>query len=308
MTQSILVAGGTGMIGSHVAELLAERGDAVTILSRAEAGPKDPPSIAGMPRLIVDYTEGPPDPRDVARFDAIVFAAGQDIRHVAADAEGPELWKRVQSEGVPGFAAAAKAAGVATFVQIGSYYHQLHPEWASELPYVAARKAADERTRALTDSGFSAITLNPPSIVGTIPGRSLRGFGRLISWVRGELPEPELFAPPGGTNYMSVRSLAQAVVGALDHGDAGKAYLIGDANLRYREYFQLLADAAGSDRVIEERDQEHPFLPDRFIVQGRGPVISYEPEPAEVKQLGYARDDVRPALERIVRASDAQSR
>ena len=300
----VLVVGATGMIGSHVAADLAARGDQVTVMARREASERDPRAVQKMPRLRGDYTDPESSPLALEGFDAIVFAAGNDIRHVPAEQEDDTFWERTQSRGVPRFAALAKAAGVGRFVQIGSYYHQLHPEWAARIPYVAARRDADERTRALSGDGFSAITLNPPSIIGA-DERGVRRFARMIAWTRGELEEPALFAPPGGTNYLSVRSLSQAVQGALDAGQAGHAYLVGDRNLTYREYFQLLADAAGSTHAIEERDEEHPFQPDRFIVQGRGAVIAYEPDPAETAVLGYARDDVERALGEIVTAADA---
>ncbi|WP_262001603.1 MULTISPECIES: NAD-dependent epimerase/dehydratase family protein [Microbacterium] len=300
----VLVVGATGMIGSHVAADLAAHGDEVTVMARRDPSDRDPRAVHGMPRLRGDYTDAESSPRMLEGFDAIVFAAGNDIRHVPADQEDDTFWDRTQSVGVPRFAALAKAAGVGRFVQIGSYYHQLHPEWAERIPYVAARRDADERTRALSDDGFAAMTLNPPSIVGA-DERGVRRFARMIAWTRGELDEPELFAPPGGTNYMSVRSLSQAARGALDAGEGGRAYLVGDRNLTYRGYFQLLADAAGSAHVIEERDEEHPFQPDRFIVQGRGAVIAYEPDPAETALLGYARDDVERALAEIVTAVDA---
>lgn len=304
----VVVAGGTGFIGSHVAARLAARGDEVTVLGRRPRSEDDPAAIERMPRLVADYTSEALTPELLAGFDAVVFAAGNDIRHVTADDEDAAFWNRVQARGVPRFAALAQRAGVGRFVQIGSYYHQLHPEWAETIPYVAARKAADEGARALTGDGFAAITLNPPSIVGAPPGRGLRRFTRMISWVRGELAEPALFAPSGGTNYMSVHSLAQAVEGALDAGAPGRAYLIGDQNLTYREYFQILAEAAGSSVRIEERGEEHPYQPDRFIVQGRGAVIAYEPPADEVELLGYDRDDVRRALEEIVDVSDANAR
>lgn len=300
----VLVVGATGMIGSHLAADLAARGDEVTVMARRDPSDRDPRAVHGMTRLRGDYTDAEATPHALEGFDAIVFAAGNDIRHVSADQEDDTFWERTQSTGVPRFAALAKTAGVGRFVQIGSYYHQLHPEWAARIPYVAARRDADQRTRALSDDGFAAITLNPPSIIGA-DERGVRRFARMIAWTRGELDEPELFAPPGGTNYMSVRSLSQAVQGALDAGDGGRAYLVGDRNLTYRDYFQLLADAAGSTHVIEERDEEHPFQPDRFIVQGRGAVIAYEPDPAETALLGYARDDVERALAEIVTAADA---
>jgi len=297
----VLVVGATGMIGSHAAADLAARGDEVTVMSRRGPSDRDPSAVAGMPRLIGDYTDSDASPRELEGFDSVVFTAGNDIRHVPADEENDEFWERTQRGGVPRFASRAKAAGVGRFVQIGSYYHQLNPQWAERIAYVAARRDADERTRALSDEGFAAMTLNPPSIVGA-DERALRRFSRMIAWARGEVEEPELFAPPGGTNYMSVRALSQAVQGALDVGEGGRAYLIGDQNLTYREYFQQLADAAGSTRIIEERDEEHPFQPDRFIVQGRGAVIAYDTDPDETALLGYQQDDVERALSEIVSA------
>ena len=288
------------MIGSHIAADLIAAGTRVSIASRRPANEDDPPGISDSSRVALDYTDPELSPTLLEPFDAVVFAAGNDIRHVKAADENPEFWRTVQSEGVPRFAGLAKQAGVERFVQIGSYYHQLNPSWADGNPYIGARLAADAGARALAGDGFIPVTLNPPSIVGATPGRVIRGFKRMIAWVRGELEAPELFAPTGGTNYMSVRSLSQAVLHSLDVGEAGKAYLVGDENLRYVEYFQKLADAAGSKLTIPERDAEQAFQPDRFIVQGRGNVISYLPDPA----LIYDRDDVTRALEEIVALAD----
>lgn len=303
--QRVLIVGGTGFIGSHAASHLAALGYEVTVASRSPQDVSGPPSVAALRHLIMDYSNPNAEmQRDLQQFDSVVFTAGNDIRHVAVEDEDAAFWARVQSEGVPRFAELARSAGVGRFVQIGSFYHHLMPDLAESLSYVRARRDADERARALTTEGFSAITLNPPSIVGAIPGRVLRRFARLVSWARGEASEPELFAPTGCTNYMSVWSLSQAIAGALAHGEPGRAYLIGDENLTFQQFFQLFADAAGAGVQIEVRDQEHPFQPDRFIVQGRDRVLQFEPDPQEVALLGYDRHDVRRAVGEIVDAVD----
>ncbi len=294
-----LVVGGTGMIGSHTALHLAETGHEVTVAARRT--PADDSWVAGYPLLLGDYAEGGLSEADLAAFEAVVFAAGNDIRHVARDAADDTFWDKYQILGVPHFIERAKRAGVQRVVQIGSYYHQIRPDLAETNPYVRARQLADERSRALADDGFSVCTLNPPSIVGMAPGGSRRGFAKQVAWARGELVGtiPD-FAPAGGTNYMSARSLAEAVAGALAHGRSGEAYLVGDQNLRFVEYFQMVFDATGSGRLLEERDEPHPFLPDWAIVPGRGNVLSYEPEPAAVETLGYRRNDVRAMLDEMV--------
>ncbi len=290
------------MIGAEIASTLAERGDAVTIASRRGTSAVDLPVIAGLPRLIADYTVGGPTVRELDGFDAVVMAAGQDIRHVRAGDDDEAFWMRVQGHGVPALAARSKQAGIGRFVQIGSYYHQLRPDLADLIPYVGARRDADEGARALTDDGFAAITLNPPSIVGAATERSRRGYAKMAARLRGEGEEPAAWAPPGGTNYLSVRSLAQAVLGALDRGEPGRAYLLGDESLSYREWFQRFVDLTGGTVRLEVVDASHPLQPDRFIVQGRGNTLEYEPDATEVALLGYDRGDVTRALAEILGA------
>jgi dihydroflavonol-4-reductase len=299
----ILIVGGTGMIGGHAAVHLAARGHRIVLGARRPPAAGTP--MATFPLLVGDYAEGGFAQSDLAAFEAVVFAAGNDIRHIPRDADADDFWTRTQIAGVPAFAARAKAAGVRRLVQLGSYYHQAMPVLAGTDAYVRARKLADDGARALADDRFAACTLNPPSIVGVMPGVAARRYEMLVAWARGERPDLPDFAPAGGTNYMSVRSLTEAIEGALLRGAAGRAYLIGDENLRFRDFFQMVFDAAGSLRQLEERDAEHPTLPDAFIVPGRGSVLAYEPDPEETRLLGYRRGDVRRAVAEVVAAVDA---
>lgn len=294
----ILIIGGTGMIGAHTATHLHRRGDDVTVAARGPIPSTSP--VADLPLLIGDYTVPTFTAAQLSAFDGIVFVAGQDVRHKPADRDGQQFWQETQTVGVPRFATLAKEAGVRHFVQIGSYYHQLRPSFADGNPYIAARKTADEHARALADDSFNICTLNPPSIIGAVPGPSARRYRRMVSWAAGNEPDIPDFAPPGGTNYMSADSLAQAIRGALRNAVSGTAYLIGDENLSYREFFQRLVDAAGGGRVIAERDQEHPLLPDRAIMQGRGNTLAYEPDAETMRLLDYARNDCTRAIEGLV--------
>lgn len=299
-----LIVGGTGMIGSHIAGHLRERGHAVTLASRSGKGG----ATGDLPVLQLDYTDVEHDEAELARFDSIVFAAGNDIRHIPRDADRDRFWDDTQIVGVPRFAEAARRAGVRRFVQLGSYYHQVLPDLIETNDYVRARALADDRTRALADETFAPITLNPPSIVGVVPGPPMQRIARFLAWADGELADVPDFMPSGGTNFMSVRSLAQAVEGALANGESGKAYLVGDANLTFREYMQTIFDAAGSDIVLEERDEEHPLWPDAFIVQGRGNTISYETDPLDLDVLGFDREDIQRAIAAVVDQTRRRSR
>ncbi|MCI5074485.1 NAD(P)-dependent oxidoreductase [Oricola sp.] len=294
----VLVIGGTGMIGGHAVQKLAQDGHDVVVGARKPA-PEGTP-MARFPALYGDYSQGEFSESELEGFDAVVFAAGNDIRHLPRGTDRDEFWRVMQIEGVPNFVARAKRAGVGRVVQLGSYYHQVMPHLAETDDYVRARKLADEGARALADASFNVSTLNPPSIVGAIQGISAKRYESLAAWARGERPDIPVFAPAGGTNYMSVKSLCEAISGALGNAESGKAYLVGDQNLRFCDFFQLFFDAVGSSQRVEERDEEHPFLPDAFIVPGRGNVLSYEPDPAETDSLGYSRNDVERAVREVV--------
>ncbi|MFP7571727.1 NAD-dependent epimerase/dehydratase family protein [Marivita sp. S2033] len=294
----ILIVGGTGMIGGHAAARLSSQGHDVVLGARKPALSETP--MARYPVLIGDYSKGAFSPDDLKEFDAVVFAAGNDIRHLPKSVDRDEFWRVMQIEGVPDFVERAKKGGVKRVVQIGSYYHQVMPHLAETDDYVRARKLADDGARALAGDDFNVSTLNPPSIVGVIPGLPALRYETLVAWGRGERPEIPDYGPAGGTNYMSVKSLTEAISGALSNAESGKAYLIGDQNLHFNEFFQMIFDAVGSDRIVEERDAEHPLLPDAFIVPGRGNVLSYEPPADEVALLGYSRNDVQRAVQEIV--------
>lgn len=293
----VLVIGGTGLIGTHTARLLADRGHEVTIAGRKAS--EGPSLVDDLDFLTGDYAAGDFGPEQLAGHDAVVMAASADVRHLPSDASEDNIgdfWRHAQSEGVPALARAARDAGVARFIQVGSCYHMVRPDWAATNPYVRARRDADEGARALTTADFAAITLNPPPIVGLLPGLSARRYARVFRWARGEDERRPLTAPPGGTNFLSVRSLAEAIQGALLRGTPGTAYLVGDENLSYADYFQSMVDLAGGTGTVRVVDEEHWFLPDRMVVPGRAAMLAYEPDPASVELLGYRRGDLRPML------------
>jgi dihydroflavonol-4-reductase len=293
----VLIVGGTGALGGHCAINLASKGHDVSIGGRKPAHAATP--MAGMPFLQGDYINGDFTPERLKAFDWVVFAAGNDPRHVPRDADFGEFLFRANHVGVPGFFAACREGGVKRAIQLGSYYHQAAPQLLDGNGYIRSRKAACEGARAQARPGFDVISVNAPFMVGSVPGLPSAIFEPYTRWAEGKIPIPH-FGPAGGTNFMSFQSLSEAIDGALNRGEAGKAYLVGDENLSFTAYFQLFFDAVSNDVKLEERDIEHPLLPDVAIPQGRGNWVSFEPDPDEVELLGYRRRDVKNAVAEVV--------
>ncbi len=293
----ILIVGGTGMIGGHAALYLRDQGHDVTIAARS--APSVDTELPTLGFLKGNYAAGDFKQSDLAGFDALIFAAGNDIRHLPENVSAEDHYHEANTVQIPRFFALAREAGIGVAVYIGSFYPQAAPQVVSGDPYLRSRKAADEAVRALDAPGFRVCSLNAPVMVGAIPGLVVPFFDAYFQYALGQFAPMPVFTPKGASNFMSVRSLAEAMEGALLRGEAGKAYLVGDETLTYQQFFQLFFDAVGSDLHPEARDEEHPLLPDSAQPAGRGGVIRYDPDPAEVALLGYRRNDVRRAVQEL---------
>ncbi|WP_219894985.1 NAD-dependent epimerase/dehydratase family protein [Aquisediminimonas profunda] len=285
----ILVIGGTGGLGGHAAIHLRNNGHEISIGSRNP--PPEATPMAKMPFVQGDYMNGDYSSDRLKGFDALVFVAGNDGRHVPATADMDEHLRRAALEAQPAVMRGARDAGIKRVVQIGSFYPQAAPELEAGNYYVQSRRLACELGRAEGRPGFDVISINPPFMVGGVPGLPSQLMDPNAAWAIGDLDGP-MFGPSGGTNFMSYNSLSQAIEGALMRGEPGKAYLVGDQNLSFADYLSLFFKAAGKPIHLESRDEAHPIFPDWLIFQGRGNFISFEPDPKDASLLGYARNDV----------------
>lgn len=293
----VLVLGGSGVLGGVIALHLASLGHAVTVASRHPPAPETP--MARLPFLQGDYVAGDFTRERLAGFDWVVMAATHDARHAPPSADLAEHLHAVNEVATPKFFATCREAGVQRALLLGSFYFQAAPHLVERNVYVRSRQITDQRVRAESRPGFDVLSVNPPFLLGTLEGLPNPLFSALVEWATGAVALPP-FAPPGGTNFMSFRSLAEAVAGAFERGAAGTAYLVGDENLSYAEFFQLFFDAVGRDVKVAERDIEHPILPDMTMMQGRGNFITYDADAAGATLLAYRRHDVAAAVQELV--------
>ncbi len=295
---NIIVIGGTGLIGGHAALFLESIGHRVSIAARKPAPPES--ALARLEWLQGDYVAGDFTQDCLARFDALVFAAGNDIRHLPPGTDEAVHWERANVEAVPRFFALARDAGIRKAVLVGSFYPQVAPQLINTSPYVRSRHLADQRVRSLATDTFHVCSVNAPFVVGSLPGLRSEMFAAYTQYAQGKLAALPVFGPAGGSNFLSVQSLSEAIRGALERGEPGNAYLLGDENLTFAQYFEGFFRAAGNAQPVPVIDEPHPLLPDIAIYTGRGNVVAYEPDSADVAHLGYRRRDVQRAIHEIV--------
>jgi dihydroflavonol-4-reductase len=304
---NILVVGGTGLIGGHAALHLKKLGHRVTLAARQP--PQAGSALADLPFLRGDYiaeAEGGFTRERLSAFDTLLFAAGNDIRHLARDADADAHWQRANIDGVPRFFRRARDAGIRRAVLVGSFYPQVDPALIERIPYVRSRHLSDVAVRELAAPDFQVCSVNAPFVVGSVPGLHVPMFDIYTRYALGQMADLPVYAPAGGVNFISTRSLSEAIAGALERGTSGKAYLVGDENLTFADYLSLIFATVGRPQDVPALDREHPLLPDSMLYAGRGTLFYYEADAAERALLGYRRDDAKAAIvEAVQRARRA---
>jgi hypothetical protein len=106
----------------------------------------------------------------LSAFEAIVFAAGHDIRHSPQALDFGIHILHVNGEAVPRFTRLARDAGVRRFIHIGGYYPHVTPERINTSTYVRSRRLATDGTFALAGEEVLVHSLDCPFIVGIVPG------------------------------------------------------------------------------------------------------------------------------------------
>src|SRR5882757_4100235 len=152
----ILIVGGTGQVGGHVALRLQRKGHKVVIAGRRPAPASTP--LPSLDFMTLDYMAGDTPKSALSSFDAVVFAAGQDVRMMPPGSNEVEYMWRANAEAVPAFFVRLRDAGVATAINVGTFYPQVDPVLTARDPYMRARKASDEAIRGLASESFRAFS------------------------------------------------------------------------------------------------------------------------------------------------------
>lgn len=186
----ILIAGGSGTLGTRLLALLADRGSDVRVLSRNPA--KTRPLVGDRVQI------APGDVRDIDSVDQAVAGAGTVVSAITGFGTARDVTPRtVDWEGNANLIRAAKAAGVEHFVLLSVC--QAAPDHPIELFRMKHR--AEEELRA---SGLAWTIIRPTAYMETwlgILGAPLIDSGSTRIFGRGENP----------INFVSAHDVAHVV-------------------------------------------------------------------------------------------------
>lgn len=237
----VLIVGGTGFIGYHAVKALLKNGHRVTVLALPPLPAED--FLPSEVKIILSDLKSMSDESLkilLKKQDAVVFAAGADDRTLPKSPAYSFFYLFNVSVCVR-FFTLARESGVKRGVLLSSYFayfDRIWPEMQLSLyhPYIRSRQEQEKQTLKATFPDLELIILEMPYIFGSTPGL-VPLWKPLIRYIRSPLP---LFYTRGGTNMISVKHVADAITGAVEKGQAGERYLIGDENISWVDFLNRL--------------------------------------------------------------------
>ena len=93
---------------------------------------------------------------------------------------------------------------------------------------------------------MAVMILELPYIFGAMPGRI--PLWKNVFFDRLKKMKPFVLFPRGGTQTIAVEHAAEAVAGALEFGEHGRRYAVGDENMPWKRLLRIILDAMGRPR------------------------------------------------------------
>ena len=243
-----LVTGATGFIGGNLARELAARGHKVKALVRP-----------GSSTLTIDGTGVEPVAGDIT--DALSVRAGMKgcdaVFHCAAAytfwTRDPASIYRTNVEGTRVVLEEAKGAGVervvhtSTVSTIGLREGGLGDEDVPVDPdhlvghYKKSKYAAEQAALEYASDGLPVVVVNPAAPFGPWDVKPTPTGRILLDFLRGRMP----CYVDTGMNAVDVRDVAAGHILAMERGEPGQRYVLGNRNASLRELLGMLSEITG---------------------------------------------------------------
>jgi dihydroflavonol-4-reductase len=242
----VLVTGGSGLIGAHVARELAESGAEVRALCRSEP----PPEARVAEHVVADLRDTAALERATEGCDAVVHVAAL-YSYARADAAAMEAVNVAATRAV--LAAAARGGRRRVVVTSSSATcgpvtgraateDDAPPRWELRIPYTRTKLAGERVALEAARDGQDVVVVNPTTTIGPFDRRPTPSGRMVLGVMRGQI---RAYLPRAGINVVAAADVARGHRLALERGRAGERYLLGGDNLSLRDAFALIAARAG---------------------------------------------------------------
>lgn len=256
----VLITGGCGQIGSHVAEMLLERGDKVLVIDNLATGRKEHLSEHKNLKIVFDTIA------DKVLVDSLVSEFAPDvIVHTAASYKDPNDWYNdtlTNCVGGSNMIHAAKEFGVKRFIyfQTALCYGVKpleqpitlkHPKFPANSSYAITKTTNED---FLEISGLDFVTFRLANVVGprNVSGPLPIFYQRLSEGKK-------CFVTKARRDFVFVKDLANAVVMACDGVGKGTYHFSSGSDVAIKELYDAVVEAMELNEYPEPEIRDlHP--------------------------------------------------
>ncbi len=260
----VLVTGGTGFIGFHVARFLTEKGIQVRALVRGQS------DATALKALDIEPVTG-----DIRDFESVcrALAGCRQLYHLAADyrlwVPDPATMYSVNVEGTRNCMEAAlklgtekviytSSVGVLAASSNGKVSNEESRATIDEMVghYKRSKFMAENEVHSFIGKGVPAVIVYPSTPIGPQDRKPTPTGKTIVDFLNGRIPA---FLDTG-LNFVDVGDVAAGHWLASERGVTGHSYILGNRNITLREFFESLA------RITESRPPRIrlPYLPVLF--------------------------------------------
>lgn len=245
----VLVTGATGFVGANLVRALLHNNFTVRILIRPTSRLT---SIEGLDveRSTGDLTDSASLTRALRGCDALFHTAA----HYSLWESDPSIFDKVNVEGTRRILEIAGRADISKIVYTSSvaavgFRHDGKPADETIVMddkdlvghYKRSKYRAEQLVFEFAEKGLPVVIVNPSAPIGPFDIKPTP-TGRIITdFLLGKMPA----YMDTGLNCVDVRDVAQGHILALHKGKTGERYILGNANLTFKEILELISEITG---------------------------------------------------------------
>lgn len=254
-----LVTGAAGFLGGTICRQLVERGDDV----RAFVLPNDP-AMKYVPKEAEVVAGDLTDMESLERFFTVEEGVETIVLHIASIVSvNPEYNQKVIDVNVGGTKniidlclSHPECKKLVYCSSTGAIPEEEKGKAIKEVEYFDEEKvlgcysqskamATQLVLDAVEGKGLNACIIHPTGIMGPEDFAVGETTGTLIKIINGEMPA----GIDGSFNLVDVRDLAQGTISAIDKGQKGECYILGNKEVSFKEFCKLISEESGCKPV-----------------------------------------------------------
>jgi dihydroflavonol-4-reductase len=249
MAKRILITGGTGFIGAHLARTLSKEGNEITIFANTS-------THQFLNGLNIKFIQG-----DIRVYPQVLNAImGNDyVYHLAATTTNKLSEKKFIFDtnvlGTENVAKACLAAGVKKMVYASSSATLGFTKTEKMLTekdimdfkdnlYGQSKKFGEDKVHEYIAKGLNASVFIPSYVLGAGEVDPTR-FGLWKSIHKGRIK----FTFPGGSSLVPVDDLVRGIILVMEKGAKGERYILSSTYFRLYDFYNLIASIMGAQKI-----------------------------------------------------------